>query len=71
MKTTFVASGNVRGACWHQHKTWEAAQKCADRDQRACRSCGGGAYSDRAPHLSTCRAITDASVDHRTCDCQP
>jgi hypothetical protein len=43
----FVARGPVRGDCGHKHRTHEAAEACADKDARACRSLGGGAYSDR------------------------
>ena len=52
MKEYWIAKGSVRGACPHKHRTREAAQKCADRDNAACRRLpGGNAYSDRGPWL--------------------
>lgn len=45
--TRYVAIGSVTGWCGHQHRTWEAAQVCADKHDRACRSLGKGVYSDR------------------------
>ena len=68
-KTRFVAAGNVRGCCSHLHLTWEAAQKCADRDHRGCKTQGG--YTDRAPHLASCPALFDKSQDLRSCQCEP
>lgn len=47
IETTYTTSGSVRGTCGHQHHTVEAAAECMARDARACRSLGGGAYSDR------------------------
>ena len=41
----YVAKGSVRGRCSHRHRSWLAAQKCCDRDQRGCERQGG--YSDR------------------------
>ena len=37
----------VRGECGHTHRTLVGAARCLRRDQRACTSLGGGAYSDR------------------------
>ena len=45
--TYFTASGPVRGACGHHHKTPIAAQACADLDSRRMSAIGGGSYSDR------------------------
>ncbi len=42
---SYTTYGSVRGDCGHQHRTVEAAQRCADRDMRDCRKVGG--YSDR------------------------
>lgn len=42
----YTTSGPVRGTCGHTHATEEAAQACADRDNRGCAA--GGGYSDRA-----------------------
>lgn len=42
---SYTTYGSVRGDCGHQHRTIEAAQRCADRDNRDCRKIGG--YSDR------------------------
>ena len=44
---TYEARGDVRGGCGHQHRSRETAEACARRDQRACASLGGRAYSDR------------------------
>ncbi len=38
---------SVRGACHHQHRTVNAALKCAEQDQRDCDGLSGGSYSDR------------------------
>jgi len=43
----WTVSGAVRGECGHRHKTKAAAKTCADKDAKACRALGGGAYSDR------------------------
>ncbi len=48
MKSYWVAEGDVRGRCPHKHQTEEAAQACAELDQKACRALPGGkSYSDR------------------------
>lgn len=44
--TTYTTQGSVRGCCGHQHRTIEAAQRCAARDHAGCKSQGG--YSDRS-----------------------
>lgn len=41
----FTCVGSVRGECGHKHATYDAAQRCNDRDQNGCASQGG--YSDR------------------------
>lgn len=46
-RTYYIAHGPVRGGCGHLHRTEDAAQRCADADQRACRSQGRNSYSDR------------------------
>lgn len=46
-RTFYIAYGPVRGSCGHLHRTEEAAERCADADQRACRSQGRTSYSDR------------------------
>lgn len=43
----FEAHGPVRGSCGHEHRTLIDALACVERDQAACRSLGGGSYSDR------------------------
>jgi len=44
-KITYTTKGSIRGCCGHQHRTIEAAQRCADRDHAGCARQGG--YSDR------------------------
>lgn len=44
---TYHAVGSVRGPCGHHHRSIATAVACALRDSRACRSLGGGCYSDR------------------------
>jgi hypothetical protein len=39
--------GPVRGGCGHRHRSLKTATECLKKDQRACASLGGGAYSDR------------------------
>ena len=56
MARYYEAYGSVRGSCGHQHRTAEAAQDCADRDQRriAARNSSGSltrSYSDRSVYL--------------------
>ena len=41
----YTTWGSVRGCCGHEHRTEEAAEACASKDQRACARVGG--YSDR------------------------
>lgn len=48
MSSYYIARGSVRGSCGHKHRTIAAAQTCCEKDQRDCRSLGGGAYSDRS-----------------------
>lgn len=48
MKPYYVAHGSIRGSCGHKHRSIATAQACCDRDQAACGSLGGGAYSDRS-----------------------
>jgi hypothetical protein len=42
---SFVVRGPVRGLI-SRHRTESAAHRSAAKDQRQCRSLGGGAYSD-------------------------
>jgi hypothetical protein len=41
----WTCRGSVRGDCGIMHRTREAADKCCERDMRACNKQGG--YSDR------------------------
>lgn len=69
--STFTAWGRVRGECPHKHKTMEAAERCAEKDRRACRALGGGAYSDRYGHDSDCGAVRCGGwVGSPRCDCK-
>ena len=45
--TRYIASGQVRGACGHRHRTLAGAARCLERDLRLCRRTDGGTYSDR------------------------
>lgn len=45
MPAYYIASGNVRGDCGHEHATAIAAMHCMIVDQIACQRHGG--YSDR------------------------
>lgn len=50
----WTCEGSVRGSCGIQHRSYEAAQKCCERDQTKVRSAYPSqfptrAYSDRAP----------------------
>ncbi len=46
----YIAYGFVRGACCHKHRSAIAAERCARKDDRACRRhYGRSAYSDRQP----------------------
>lgn len=42
----YTTWGPIRGDCGHLHRSIRAAQSCAERDARGCRSQGG--YGDRA-----------------------
>ena len=55
----YTTWGSVRGCCGHAHKTQESAQACASKDHRACRSLGGGAYSDRSVRVIARRSQLD------------
>ena len=44
----YSATGEVRGACGHAHKTAKTALACATKDARACKALPGGCYSDRS-----------------------
>ena len=44
--TGYTTRGSVRGCCGHNHKTIEAAAKCAKKDDAACKRQRG--YSDRS-----------------------
>ena len=44
--TTYTTYGSVRGGCGHKHRTIETACRCAQKDQRDCKSVRG--YSDRS-----------------------
>lgn len=46
--TIYTTYGSVRRGCGHRHTTLTGADRCLQRDQRACASLGGGSYSDRA-----------------------
>jgi hypothetical protein len=45
MTARYTTYGPVRDQCGHAHETYEAAKRCARRDQSGCAS--QGAYSDR------------------------
>lgn len=45
IRTYYVAHGPVRGGCRHRHETAELAEKCREKDAKACKKQGG--YSDR------------------------
>lgn len=45
MKISYTTSGNVRGACGHNHRSLIAAHQCQARDSRDCKAARG--YSDR------------------------
>ena len=67
MKIYFVASGPVCGDCSHRHRTAAAAERCAAEHRAAVRSLGGGAYSDRRAHASSCQQV-QAQGAACTCD---
>lgn len=52
--------GPVRGDCGHRHRTQQAAQDCANLDQRVCKLVGG--YSDREVYDER-RALRNAAGD--------
>lgn len=45
----YEAIGNVRGPCGHKHQTPDAAERCAEKDRRACKRLSANSYSDRRP----------------------
>ncbi len=51
---TFEARGCTRGACRHAHRTVTAAQECADREARACKTGKSTwSFSDRSVEVRT------------------
>lgn len=44
----YIAYGPVRGECGHMHKTREAAEACAERDQAAIRRAYPSTFPTRA-----------------------
>ena len=46
MKTYYPVEGSVRGDISIKHRSLDAAIRGYQRDHSACRSLGGGAYSD-------------------------
>lgn len=59
----YICSGSVRGDCGHNHLTVASAAKCLAKDQRGCRSLGGGAYSDRRIIHANGDGLTEAELD--------
>ena len=57
---SYICTGPVRGTCGRRHRTVRAAVICCQRDARACRRLGGGAYSDRTPGRADGAPLTDA-----------
>jgi len=55
--------GSVRGCCGHVHRSWDAAQRCVERDQRGCQSQGG--YSDRHVITTVTRPEVRAALGYR------
>ena len=55
----YTTWGKTRGDCGHAHRTREVAERCADRDARACEKQGAGNYSDRAVRVIANRAGLD------------
>lgn len=53
----YTTVGDVRGACGHNHRTIDAAQRCVDKDQRNCERQGG--YSDRSVVRSDGTPLTE------------
>jgi len=52
MSRYFTCAGSVRGECGKRHRTYEAAERCCVKDDRAVRrGHGPNAYSDRRPVL--------------------
>jgi len=45
MTRTYSISGNVRGQCYHRHRSIRTAYKCFVQDYKACERIG--CYSDR------------------------
>lgn len=63
------AIGSVRGACAHRHRDPTTAARCAKRDQAACASLGGGAYSDRiVVHVVNGREVEQSDDEMRWID---
>ena len=59
--TTYTTLGSVRGGCGHAHRTLATALRCRRRDDAACGSVGGGAYSDRrVVHAADHSPLTDS-----------
>lgn len=48
----YIAWGDIRGECGHQHPDVEDAERCAEADSAAVKAAPGatGAYSDRGPY---------------------
>jgi hypothetical protein len=55
----YTCIGSVRGCCGVAHRTLEGAAAHCERDQRACASLGGGAYSDRRVQRLDGAPLTD------------
>jgi hypothetical protein len=60
MTTTYHASGPIRGACPHNHRSIATAYRCAAADHRASRA--SGCYSDRSVSRVDGEPMTDGEI---------
>ncbi len=61
-KMKYIVTGSVRGTI-SRHNTLCAAIRSMRKDQRDCRSIGGGAYSDVSIERADGEDLTDSEIE--------
>ncbi len=62
MSTKYIVTGSVRGTI-SRHAKLSAAIRSMQKDQRDCRSLGGGAYSDVSIEREDGEDLSDAEIE--------